>query len=126
MPISPNFNLGAEAANLFRILTVRTTRKYRCAVVARLQRLTTHPWPCDWRKPEAQARQRHTPFWCQRNTAIVLKTLTFSGKSMARLVITHLRFSMLGLLYLVNIRESENGPSCSKPITCFSVMESLD
>ena len=27
------------------------------------------PQSCDRRKPEAQVRQRRTPFWCQRNTA---------------------------------------------------------
>ena len=35
---------------------------------ARLQQLTTHPRSCDPRKLDAQARQRRTPFWCQRNT----------------------------------------------------------
>ena len=34
-------------------------------------RLTTHLWSCDRRKPEARERQRHAPFWCQRNTAKV-------------------------------------------------------
>ena len=43
--------------------------KYSCAVFARLQCLTTRPRSFDRRKPEAQARQRRTPFWCQRNPA---------------------------------------------------------
>ena len=63
-PISPNFNQGVEAAR-----PVSPLSKYCCAIFARLQRLTTHPRSCDRRKPEAQARQWHTPFWCQRNTA---------------------------------------------------------
>ena len=37
--------------------------------------LSTHPRSCDRRNPEAQARQRRTPFWCQRNTPIVMSTV---------------------------------------------------
>ena len=43
--------------------------KYSCTVFARLQRLSTHPRSCDWRKWEEQMRQRRTSFWCQKNTA---------------------------------------------------------
>ena len=68
-PISPIFNQGVEAT---RPSFAVPQSKYFCAVFARLQRLTTctHPRSCDRRQPEAQARQRRTLFWFQRNTAI--------------------------------------------------------
>ena len=75
-PISPNFNQGVEATRpVWPLKGSYQQSKYWCAVFAQLQRLTTHPRSCDQRKPEAQARQRRTPFWCQRNTASVYSVL---------------------------------------------------
>ena len=45
--------------------------KFCCAVLARLQRLTTHARPCDRRKPEAHVRQRRVPFGAKETQPMV-------------------------------------------------------
>ena len=69
--MSPNFNQGVEAAKPVSSLNGSYHKVQVSTIVPFLQGLTTHPRSCDWRKPKAHARQRRTPFWCQRNTANV-------------------------------------------------------
>ena len=70
-PISPNFNQGVEAARPVSPLNGSYHNESTVAPFCSMQRLITHPWSCDRRNPEARARQRRTPFGCQRNTAYI-------------------------------------------------------
>ena len=72
MPISPNFNQGVEECSQgrFRLLTVRIIKLVLLRRFCLIAVAYYPPRSCDRRKLEAQARQRRTPFWCQRNTAM--------------------------------------------------------